>query len=306
MHLFVLCQEKLLVNLKKLKLTVKSWVSKLKERLVFPFPVSTSSLRITNLLNDSIPFIMTKVALIVQARFSSSRLPGKCVLPLGGRPMIHRMIERLKRTNRANEIILATSTNSEDEVFRDIASELDISFFAGNLNDVRDRYLAASNLFRADYVVRIPADNPFPDWNEIDRIIDFHLSHNAGGFSSNLAQVFDSGYLDGIGAEIFSSRLLLESISRNNAQEVKEHVHLNFFNYVTQKEVDRNWCPVASPLAPNKLRRPDIVLDVNTLEQYHRISDLFDALFPSNPNFLTGEIIDLIDKQNLANENRKT
>lgn len=255
--------------------------------------------------SDTILPIMSQVSLIVQARFGSSRLPGKCVLPLGGKPMIFRMIERLKRTTRVNEIILATSTNLEDEVFREIASALDISFFAGNLNDVRDRYLSASNLFRSDYVVRIPADNPFPDWNEIDRIIDFHLSHNAGGFSSNLAQVFDSGYLDGIGAEIFSSKLLLDSISRNSSQDVKEHVHLNFFNYVTQKEVDGNWCPVASPLAPKKLRRPDIVLDVNTEEQYQRIAELFDALFPSNPNFLTGEIIDLIDKQNLANKNRK-
>ena len=134
--------------------------------------------------------------------------------------------------------------------------------------DVRDRYLKTAGKFQADFVIRIPADNPMPDCNEIDKLVEFHLEHNSSGFSSNLAQVNDSGYLDGIGAEIFSTKLLQESVARSNSDTVKEHVHRNFFDYSTQTPVDTSWCPIASPKAPTELRRPDVILDVNTMDDY--------------------------------------
>ena len=239
---------------------------------------------------------MSKVVLIIQARMSSTRLPGKSMMPLADKPLVYRMVERLKKCKKVDEIIIATSDQPEDKVLVDLASELSVSSFQGNLLDVRDRYLKTAEKFKADFVIRIPADNPMPDANEIDKLIEFHLRNNPQGFSSNLAQVNNSGYLDGVGAEIFSTKLLKESVDRSNSDTVKEHVHRNFFDYSTQTPVDAFWCPIASPKAPEGLRRPDIILDVNTMDDYTKIKRIYDHLYPQNPNFTTEDVINFIDK----------
>jgi spore coat polysaccharide biosynthesis protein SpsF len=225
---------------------------------------------------------MSKVVLIIQARMSSTRLPGKSMMPLANKPLVYRMVERLKKCKKVDEIVIATSDQPEDKVLVDLANELGVSSFQGNLLDVRDRYLKAAEKSNADFVIRIPADNPMPDANEIDKLIEFHLRNNPQGFSSNLAQVNNSGYLDGIGAEIFSTKLLKESVDRSNSDIVKEHVHRNFFDYSTQTPVDAFWCPIASPKAPEGLRRPDIILDVNTMDDYTKIKRIYDHLYPQN------------------------
>lgn len=239
---------------------------------------------------------MSKVVLIIQARMSSTRLPGKSMMPLADKPLVYRMVERLKKCKKVDEIVIATSDQPEDKVLVDLANELGVSSFQGNLLDVRDRYLKAAKKSKADFIIRIPADNPMPDANEIDKLIKFHLEHNPQGFSSNLAQVNNSGYLDGIGAEIFSTKLLQESVARSNSDIVKEHVHRNFFDYSTQTPVDASWCPIASPKAPAELRRPDIILDVNTMDDYTKIKRIYDHLYPQNPNFTTEDVINFIDK----------
>ena len=239
---------------------------------------------------------MAKVVLIIQARMSSTRLPGKSMMPLADKPLVYRMVERLKNCKKIDELVIATSDQPEDQVLVELAKELQVSYFQGNLLDVRDRYLKAAEKFQANFIIRIPADNPMPDSNEIDKLIEFHLERNPTGFSSNLAQVYNSGYLDGIGAEIFSTKLLQESLARSSSETVKEHVHRNFFDYSTQTPVDASWCPIASPKAPAELRRPDIILDVNTLDDYHRIKRIYDHLYPQNPNFTTVDVINFIDK----------
>ena len=239
---------------------------------------------------------MPKVVLIIQARMSSTRLPGKSMMPLADKPLVYRMVERLKKCKKVDEIVIATSDQPEDQVLVQLAKELEVSSFQGNLLDVRDRYLKAAEKFQADFVIRIPADNPMPDSSEIDKLIDFHLENNPNGFSSNLAQVNNSGYLDGIGAEIFSTKLLQDSVARSSSETVKEHVHRNFFDYSTQTPVDASWCPIASPIAPAELQRPDIILDVNTMEDYTKIKRIYDHLYPQNPNFTTEDVINFVDK----------
>jgi spore coat polysaccharide biosynthesis protein SpsF len=241
-------------------------------------------------------FAMSKVVLIIQARMSSTRLAGKSMMPLADKPLVYRMVERLKKCKKVDEIVIATSDEPEDKVLVNLANELGVSSFQGNLLDVRDRYLKAAEKSNADFIIRIPADNPMPDANEIDKLIEFHLESNLQGFSSNLAQVNNSGYLDGIGAEIFSTKLLQESVTRSSSDTVKEHVHRNFFDYSTQTPVDASWCPIASPKAPAELRRPDIILDVNTMDDYTKIKRIYDHLYPQNPNFTTVDVINFIDK----------
>ena len=241
---------------------------------------------------------MPRVVLIIQARMSSTRLPGKSMMPLSGKPLVFRMVERLKKSKKIGEIVIAIPDTPEDQVLIELAQELDVSSFKGSLLDVRDRYLKSAKQFNAEYVIRIPADNPIPDAKEIDKLIEFHLAKNPNGFSSNLAQVNNSGYLDGVGAEIFSTKLLEESIARSSSETVKEHVHRNFFDYATQTPVDAAWCSIASPIAPAEIRRPDIILDINTMDDYIKIKRIYDNLYPKNPNFTTVDVINFLDKGN--------
>ena len=85
---------------------------------------------------------MNRIVLIIQARMSSTRLPGKSMMPLAGKPLVFRMVERLKNCKKIDEIVLAVPDQPEDQVLVDLAKELNVSFFKGSLLDVRERYLS--------------------------------------------------------------------------------------------------------------------------------------------------------------------
>ena len=149
-----------------------------------------------------------KVTLIIQARMGSSRLPGKSMLDLAGAPLISRILERVKRTQKVNEIILAIPNTLENKILEDIGRDNSVTIYAGSENDLLERYYQAALTSKTDFIVRLPADNATPEPFEIDRIIDHHLSLGRPGFSSNLASIKNSGYPNGIGAEIFDFSLL--------------------------------------------------------------------------------------------------
>ena len=234
---------------------------------------------------------MKKVVLILQARMGSTRLPGKSMMDLAGAPLIARIIERVKRCNLIDAIVLATPDSKENLVLGEVAKSYGIGLYCGSEDDLVNRYHEAALQSGADVVVRIPADNATPEPAEIDRVVKHHLTLNKIGFTSNLAEIYNSGYPDGIGAEVFDFALLSEIQKRTLDSQKREHVHLNFFNYQTQRPADDQWCPVRTIPCPAEFKRPDIVLDINTKEQYDFIRELYDYLYPKNPNF---NIIDII------------
>ena len=226
-----------------------------------------------------------KVVLIIQARMGSSRLPGKSMMDLAGAPLVGRIIERVKRCTKPEEIVLAIPDTEENLVLMHLGENYGVKVFAGSEDDLIERYYQASIESKADYVVRLPADNPTPEPEEIDRIIDHHLSLGRRGFSSNLSVIDNNEYPDGIGAEIFDFSLLEEARARNPSQRLREHIHLNFYDYSTSNAVDVDWCPISTVKCPENFRRPDLILDVNTQEQYQFMRALYDYLYARNINF---------------------
>jgi spore coat polysaccharide biosynthesis protein SpsF len=232
----------------------------------------------------------------------STRLPGKSMMFLAGTPLVGRVLERIKSAKKVDKLVLAIPDSSENDPLESLAKSYGVSVFRGSETDLVDRYYNAAKYFSCKYVVRIPADNPVPQGSEIDRIIDHHLSLNRPGFSSNLAQVYESKYPDGIGAEIFDFELLEEASEDFSDSSKREHVHLNFFNYSTQKAIDEKWCPISTIPCPSDFARPDIILDVNTQAQFEYMANLYKDLYPSNPNFDIKDIIKWHDK-NYGTEN---
>lgn len=233
-----------------------------------------------------------KVVAIIQARMGSTRLPGKSLMPLAGRALVYRILERIKRAETVDQIILAVPDTAENHPLIEIARELEVDFFLGSEDDVLDRYYQAGLYANADYIVRIPADNPTSEPIEIDKVVRHHLGLGRAGFSTNLAEIRNSGYPDGIGAEIFDFSLLQESWSKNFEGRQREHVHLNFYDYTTDTAVNENWCPISTLMCPPEYARPDLVLDINTPDQYQYFEKMYGDLYPKNPNF---GIVDIIE-----------
>ncbi len=230
---------------------------------------------------------MNKIGLIVQARIGSTRLPGKSLMPLAGEPLLGRVLERLKRVTTINELILAIPFL--DNQLADVANNYKVEIFYGSENDLLDRYYQAAKKYRLDIILRIPADNVASEPEEIDKIVNFY-NNNHFDFCSNLSEVFNNGYPDGIGAEIFSFDSLERVWKMESSSQKREHVHLNFFDYQIQQPVEG--ITVGTVMCPKEFARPDVVLDVNTKEQYLKMAKMYDDLYPCNKNF---SIIDIIN-----------
>jgi spore coat polysaccharide biosynthesis protein SpsF len=205
------------------------------------------------------------------------------MLPLFGRPLAGRVLERLKRCQRPDLIVLATTTKPEDDVLAQLAEDYRVVTFRGAENDLVDRYYQAARRYGADIVVRVPADNPVPEPAEVDRIIAYHLA-SGNDFSSNYPNVFANGYPDGIGAEVYGMAALRQVWETPSDPRHREHPHTNFYEQADGFKIGTIQCPA-------EFRRPDIVLDVNTRDEYVFLAALYDYLYPRNPRF---SILDII------------
>lgn len=235
----------------------------------------------------------------------SSRLPGKSMMDLAGAPLVGRILERVKRCTKLDDIVLAIPDTAKDRVLVDLGESYGIKVFAGSENDLVERYYQAAQWSKADIVGRLPADNATPEPAEIDRIVDYHISLGRRGFSSNLSVIGDSEYPDGIGAEMFDFSLLEEARSRHNDPRQREHVHLNFYDYSKRMVVDEAWCPINTIKCPEGFRRPDLILDVNTQEQYEFMRQLYEYLYPRNPEFHITDTIRWYDEIYMQSKNSK-
>ena len=211
---------------------------------------------------------MSIVSLIIQARTGSRRLPGKMLMPLADKPMIYRIIERVTRCKKVDNIILAIPRSKENIKIAKIKFNKSIKIFRGSQNNLVQRYYEAAKKFNTDIVVRLPGDNCMPEPIEIDKIITFYQKYKKPFFASNLTNVFNNGYPDGIGAEVFGFNFLEDLVRKKLTLKQKEHPHTNFFNYKTNKVKNLKWCKVRTIKCPKSFRRPDICLDVNTLKDY--------------------------------------
>ncbi|MGB9521614.1 MAG: cytidylyltransferase domain-containing protein, partial [Anaerolineales bacterium] len=113
-----------------------------------------------------------KVIAIVQARMSSSRLPGKVLLDIGGKPMLARVIDRSRRAKWVDEVIVATTTEEEDTPIAVFCQQYDVPYYRGSQFDVLDRYYQTAKQFHADVIVRITADCPLIDPQLMDEVIE--------------------------------------------------------------------------------------------------------------------------------------
>ena len=159
---------------------------------------------------------------IIQARMSSSRLPGKVLADVAGMPMLGRQVARLRRSRRMGELVLATSDQASDDAVADYAAQLDLTVVRGDLEDVLARFGRALEAFpEAATVVRMTADCPLTDWRVLDAVID-HRAATKADYASNTPEV--RTYPHGLDIEVMTAAALRTAVREASDPYDREHV----------------------------------------------------------------------------------
>jgi spore coat polysaccharide biosynthesis protein SpsF len=238
-----------------------------------------------------------RIALVMQARMGSSRLPGKSLMDLAGAPLVGRIIERVTRCLEVDAIVLATTHKPEDDPLARLGERYGVDVYRGSEHDLVDRYYQAALTQGAGVIVRVPADNPAADPAVIDETIRHHLA-SGNDFTSTYPDVFDNGYPDGIGAEVFNLDALARVRETATDPRNREHPHTSFYERRDEFQVGTMACPPG-------YERPEIKLDVNTPEEFRFVAQLYNDLYPENPDFTTRDIIKWYDGRLCDSAGRK-
>ena len=157
---------------------------------------------------------------IVQARFNSTRLPGKVLLEVFGKSFLEHQIARIKLAKKIDKIVIATSTEKSDEKIYELGKSIGVDVFRGSLENVLDRFFHATNLFPSKNIIRLTADCPLIDWEKIDELIEFFEEGNFDYASNALEPTLP----DGLDAEVFKSSVLKKTWREASLNSEKEHV----------------------------------------------------------------------------------
>ncbi len=160
--------------------------------------------------------------LIIQARMGSTRLPGKVLMDINGKSILENLIERVSSSKTIDKIIVATTTNTEDDVLEIFCKERNINYYRGSDWDVLDRFYEAALLFKPDNVIRITSDCPLHSHKVIDFVVNAYLESGSDYFSnSNNEPEFIE---DGFDTEVFSFKAL--EIAWKEAKMLSEREHV--------------------------------------------------------------------------------
>ncbi|HBS47698.1 TPA: hypothetical protein DEO28_05040 [Candidatus Dependentiae bacterium] len=170
--------------------------------------------------------INKKVVASIEARMTSSRLPGKVLMEaIDGKPMLQFMVERVKRAKLVDEIVVATTINKADDCVVNLCEKMGIKYFRGSENDVLQRVLEAHTFFNSNLIVELTGDCPLIDPNIIDKVIQVYLNNSFDYVSNSHLR----SYPDGLDVQIFSKNILKEISEKKLTEEDREHVSLYIY-----------------------------------------------------------------------------
>jgi spore coat polysaccharide biosynthesis protein SpsF (cytidylyltransferase family) len=236
---------------------------------------------------------MTTLAL-VQARTSSSRLPGKVLADIAGRPMILRVVERVRATPCIDQTMVVTSDRPDDDPLAALLAAFDVPCFRGSLDDVLDRFYTAARQVGGDTIVRITGDCPLIDPLVIERVVGAHFASGADYTTNTLRYT----YPDGLDVEVFSFAALERAHREARKPSEREHVT----PYLRNAERFRIQNVEHTPdLSPRRLQ-----WCVDTADDLEFVRAVYGRL-AGRPRFGMTDVLDLLDRepQLLALQGRK-
>ncbi|PIO47518.1 MAG: acylneuraminate cytidylyltransferase [[Chlorobium] sp. 445] len=240
-----------------------------------------------------------KLLVVVQARTGSSRLPNKIFLPLAGKPLLQRQLERIQAACTPFELIVATTIDPSDDAVRKLCNDINVKCFSGHPTDLLDRHYQAALQEKADAVVKIPSDCPLIDPHVIDRVLGAFLHHYEHiDYVSNL---HPPTYPDGNDVEVMPIHVL--EIAWREATKNYEREHTTPFIWEQPERFRLMNVVWESGLDYSKSHR----FTIDYPEDYEFIKVVYDELWTAHrPIFLLADILQLLEaKPELLSLNQK-
>jgi spore coat polysaccharide biosynthesis protein SpsF len=220
---------------------------------------------------------------VLQARMTSSRLPGKVLEPIMGVPMIGRQIERLRRSSGLDGLVVATSVDPSDDPLVEYLASLDVPVVRGSLDDVLGRFVAVLDEFTADVVVRLTADCPLTSPAVVGRVISAF-----GPDVDYVSNTLEPSWPDGVDVEVVRSSALRWVASHSYDEHEHEHVTLGVY-----RRPERFRCVnVADDIDLSSLR-----WTVDNADDLAFVREVYEELYPANPAFETEDVLALLERR---------
>lgn len=229
-----------------------------------------------------------KVTATIQARMSSSRLPGKVLKPILGKPMLSLQIERIQKCKLVDEVIIASTENPNDDPIESLAKELEVPCFRGSEDDVLGRIVNALKKYKVDIHVELTGDHPLEDPEILDSAIDFYLK-NSDKYDY-VTNCLKTTYPPGIGFSIYPAKILIDAekhVDKND--KLREHVSIHINQHPERYRI-------YNIKAPPNFNYPDMYIEVDTKEDFNVVTSIYEALYPKNPNFNLSQIIEFMSQ----------
>lgn len=215
----------------------------------------------------------------------STRLPGKMLANLAGKPAVARVFERLGRVRNLDGMILATTTSPKDDPLARWAEEAGLPVFRGSEEDVLDRVVRAQKAMRSDVIVEVTGDTPLLEPRVIEEGIRIYLE---GGYDV-VSNTWRRSYPDGVDVQVFSWEALAEVARTVHDPAVREHVSLYFYQHPERYRIHHLEAPPA-------WRRPEVRLLLDTPEDLRFLRRLYDTLLRERgEDFTLSDVLSVVD-----------
>ena len=165
------------------------------------------------------------ISAIIQARIGSTRLPKKVFAEIAGKPLLWHVVNRLKKSRYLDSVSIATTVNENDDVIEQWASDNKVTCFRGSEENVLKRYYEAAKYFNSHIIIRITADDPFKDYEIMDRVIEKFISDKADFACNNNPPSFP----EGLDIEVFSFEAIEKAFFNAETDFEREHVTQYFY-----------------------------------------------------------------------------
>lgn len=226
-----------------------------------------------------------KVVAIVEARMTSTRLPGKVLMEVLHVPMLGRLVHRLKQVSLIHEIVIATTINRDDDEICQLASKYGVNFYRGSENDVMTRVLEAGLKYNAEVIVEITGDCPIVDIEIIEDVILQYINGDYDYVSNANVRSFP----DGMDVQVFGIDTLSDSHKATTDMLHREHVTL----HIRQNPEKYRLLNI---IAKDEYHFPDLGLTLDTPEDFTLLKEIICHLEPKNQFFGLREVILLLEK----------
>jgi spore coat polysaccharide biosynthesis protein SpsF len=223
-----------------------------------------------------------KTIATIEARMNSSRLPGKVMLPILGKPALQLLVERLTRAKSLDGIAIATTTHPADAVIERLAAKLGIGCFRGSEEDVLERVLLSAQSAQADVIVEITGDCPMLDPEMVDAVVE---SHRTGKYDY-VSNVIGRPLPLGLSVQAFATSVLAEVSQLTQDPADREHVSLYIYEHPERYRLH-------TVIMEEAEKHNDIRVTLDTAEDYALIEAIFEALLPTNPGFTFRDVVEL-------------